>query len=73
MVLKLNNGFFFKTELLELWNYKKYSSLGDVAFFAFIFSSPLENILIYFCDKLITTKELGRRAEIGWEGGGLGS
>lgn len=72
MVLKLNNGFFLKTELLELWNHKKYSSLGDVAFFAFIFSS-LENILIYFCDKLITTKELGRRDELGWDRGGLGS
>lgn len=61
--------FFFKTELQELWNYKKYSSLGDVAFFAFICSSPLENILIYFCDKLITTKEPGRWDEPGQEEG----
>jgi hypothetical protein len=50
-----------------LWNYKKYSSLGDVAFFAFIFSSPLENTLIYFCDKLVTTREVGRQNELGWE------
>lgn len=57
--------FFLKTELLELWNYKKYFSFGDVAFFASIFSSPLENILIYFCDKLVPTKELGRRDKLG--------
>lgn len=63
---------FFKDRIARVWNYKKYSSLGDVAFFAFIFSSPLENILIYFCDKLITTRELGRQSELGW-GRELGS
>lgn len=68
MVLKLNNGFFFlKSESPELWNYKKYPSLEDAAFFAFIFSSPLENSLIYFCDKLTTTREVWRQNEQGWE------
>jgi hypothetical protein len=67
VVLKLNNGFFLKTELPESWNYKKYPSLEDAAFFAFIFSSPLENTLIYFCDKLITTREVWRQNEPGWE------
>lgn len=40
-------------------------------FFAFICSFPLENILIYFCDKLITTRELGRQDALGWEVGGV--